>query len=78
MTEQHKPKYSIGSHVQDINELSEHGEIIGLSSLREGKKVTFLYQIKSKEVDIPNKRILDGVKTFREDELQIYKVKGHE
>lgn len=59
-------KFKVGQKVKVIND-GEIGEILSFSYDSENG---FKYTISSKEVDIPNKAVIDGVKTCLEAELE--------
>lgn len=61
-------KFQIGEKVKFINEPnSKSGEIVGLSFGENG----WIYTIKAKFVDMAAEEVVEGIKTGREDELEI-------
>ena len=64
-----KVKFEIGQEVR-VKGDKEVGAVLGFSfSLGSG----MLYQVSSKEVDVVNKMLIEGIKTIREDELEAVK-----
>lgn len=59
-------KFNVGDKVKTIND-PETGEIMDFSY---DSAVGYTYRISSKEVDIINKSIVDGIKICKENELE--------
>lgn len=61
------PKFEIGQSVKPIDGIdADKGEVLGYSF--DGS--SFTYKISSTEIDIPNKAIVAGIKTCKEEELE--------
>jgi len=61
------PKFSLGQTVKFVGDNDgEAGKVLGFSfSVDSG----WAYQISARELDIPNKQVLQGIKHCKEDEL---------
>lgn len=64
-----KNKFKVGDKVKTIND-PEIGEVLDFSY---DSAVGYTYRISSKEVDIINKIIVDGVKICKENEMEAAK-----
>jgi len=63
-----KPKFSIGDKVVVKNDpVAEVHKVLSFSY--DGK---FVYKVSSRELDIPKKKVVDGISHFTEKELKNY------
>lgn len=66
------PKFKVGDLIQEVSNENETGNIISISW---NSDQGFGYIVSSKEVDTIKKEVIEGIKTYKEDEIELAKEK---